>query len=125
MVSKKASIRAATRIDIDNLGSDTFGKTVRAYVIDVGGEAIAISGVLHTHLNQAFSLHTEKADKYPVMKMKLAKKLVELMKTYQKPVYALASEEYKTSDSLLLRLGFELDEVNEFGRLYKWQWHHK
>ncbi len=121
MSLKKARIRPATREDVNHLEADTFGKTMKAYVIDLDGEAIAIAGVLHTSLNQAFSKLTEEAEKRPVMIMKLAKKTVELFKTYPTPIYAVASNHYETSDDLLVHLGFEFDEICGDRRYYKWQ----
>lgn len=123
MKSKKAEIRAARQSDVNELDFPTYGKSIRAYSLIIDGEVAALAGIMHTNMNQAFSVNTEKADDHPVMKFKLAKKLVELMSNYANPVYAIASDQYYTSDALLQRIGFRLDEINEQGRLYKWHKH--
>jgi len=105
-MSKTPNIRPLTKSDLGEFNS--MGKTVRGYAIELDGEVIGIAGVLHTRPLQAFSRMKDELREYPKTIVKVIKMFKDVLKNYDMPVYAIASETEYNSTKVLERIGFEL-----------------
>lgn len=121
MKSKNQSplIRPINKNDVLSFNDNAlYDRSLRGLAVELNGETIAIAGVLHTVPLQVFSLMKDEMRQYPVMIMKTAKRLTQLMRKYDAPLVARADEDEHNSDAFLQRLGFELIGENEDGRFY-------
>jgi len=122
MKSKTPTIRTINKDDIESFNNGSrYRQSLRGLTVELNGEPIGIAGVLHTNPLQVFSEMRDEMRDYPILIMKTAKRLLNIMETYDKPLYALASENENDPDSFLIHLGFEFTGENEQGRYYKWQ----
>jgi len=114
MKLKIPKIRPINRSDLNNFKH--FGHSVRGYIIELDGEYRAVFGVLQTFPLQAFSEMDESLKNHPMIIMRAIKKFKDIAKNYNQPIYAIPSEKYKNSSSLLKRVGFKETEEG----VYQW-----
>lgn len=105
-MSKTPEIRPLKKSDLGEFNS--MGKTVRGYAVELDGKVIGIAGVLHTRPLQAFSRMEDELRKHPKAIIKVIKMFKGILKNYDMPVYAIASETEYNSTKVLKRIGFEL-----------------
>jgi len=108
MGSKTPSVRPIKRSDLDLFGHHGF--SVRGFVIELNNEVVAVYGVLHTSPLQAFSEINEKLKAYPKTIMRAILSFKNIMKHYNKPIYAIPSDKQENSIKVLERIGFTLDD---------------
>lgn len=119
--NQKVKIRTITKADILQFNNgEPYSNSLRGLAVERDGELLAIAGVMHSAYLQVFSSMTDEMRKYPIMILKTAKRLLQIMETYNQPLYALASEDEPTSEQFLKHLGFKFLNENEDGRYYIW-----
>lgn len=105
MTSSDVLIRNATREDFIAFCGEPPSHTVRAVVAEKDGKPIGIGGVLLIDGNAViFSDIKEEMKRYKWTFFKVAKRIIEMAKTFDMPIGADAGE--PTSPALLTRLGF-------------------
>ena len=110
-------IRPATSDDVRVLMPDTFGKSLRAIVVEDGDRLLGIAGVIHTAPLQCFSDFSEELRSKPKVILRSVYALRSILNKYDAEVYVVADEGVASSGRFLERIGFE--KVNEEG-LYRW-----
>jgi hypothetical protein len=113
-MSETPKIRPLKKSDLGEFNS--MGKTVRGYAVELDGKVIGIAGVLHTRPLQAFSRMEDELRKHPKTIIEVINTFKDILKNYDMPVYAIASEKEYNSTKVLERIGFEL--MND--RKYVW-----
>jgi hypothetical protein len=122
--NQKVEIRTITKADILKFNNgEPYSNSLRGLAVERDGELLAIAGVMHSAYLQVFSSMTDEMRKYPIMILKTAKRLLQIMESYNQPLYALASDDEPTSEQFLKHLGFELFNINEDGRYFVWHRH--
>lgn len=118
---QKLKIRPIRASDIQLFNDGRmYNHSVRGIAVEKDGETLAIAGVLHSSPMQVFSQMSDSMRDYPVMIMKTAKRLTDIMSGYSANLYALASEQEANSKLFLERLGFKPIGSNDGGSYYIW-----
>jgi hypothetical protein len=99
---------------------DTFGKSLRAVVVDDGGRLIGMAGVIHTVPLQCFGEFGDELRSKPRVLLKLADALKVILNSYTTTVYVCADDEIEASGRFLEYVGFEKVEGED---LYRWPLH--
>lgn len=109
-----SNIRYATRDDISGWYDKVPG-TMRAIALEVNGEVVAFGGVMRRdHRLVAFMEMKDDAPKYQVSMVKAARKaIMEIISTYNQPVYAVVDDEWKTAPRFLEYCGFIDSGISE------------
>ncbi len=117
----KATVRRATREDIDTFSDLKNKPTIRAYVGEVDGEIVGIGGLAFSHGRWfAFCDLTDKARKYKMTIARMGKRIVDDAREMGlRFVYAEADPKETTAVRWLKSLGFELDPRTTY--LYRWR----
>jgi len=117
------NIRPATAADVagylaaSHIGDGRPVPTVRAWAAEHAGDVVGFAGIAYGPVLIAFAEMREGAERYPVTIMRVARKVLDLLRAASSSVYAEASETYPNSEAFLRRLGFQHVD----GRVYVWQ----
>jgi hypothetical protein len=114
MKLKTPLVRPLKKADLKSF--DSFNYSVRGVAVEIGGEVVSVSGVLHSSPPQAFSFMKDELRKYPKTIMKVILEFKDILNHYKIPIYAKCSNKEKNSRKVLERIGFELVD----GRFYRW-----
>jgi hypothetical protein len=110
-------IRPLSRGDVDEFHPGGLPFATRGFALVDGDHVLAIAGVMYSApALQAFSAMRPEAKRYPVMIMKVARKLAMVMDSLDAPIFAIADTQYSTSEKFLERIGFSRYR----GRMYQW-----
>lgn len=93
----------------------------RVLSVKLGDRAVGVCGVLHGPDFQAFSVISDELREYPMGIARAGKKLVELIKSYNSRVIAVADSGIDRSGAFLRYLGFDYHGVSDGKELYIWQ----
>ena len=119
-----SDIRVATANDVAIFYSESGmpQASIRAVVVEVDGDPIAIGGVALCNGGPvAFMNMRPSASNYPKLIMKATRMLVRnVFSRYRGPIYAIRDESIPTSFRYLTRIGFK--PVEENSEVFVWRW---
>lgn len=96
---------------------DTFGKSMRAVVVEDDGRLICLAGVIHTNPPQFFGRFGDELRSKPKVLLKTAEMLKSYLNQYPCTVYSIPDEKIEASRRFLEHIGFEKVEGEDY---YKW-----
>jgi len=114
-------IRPMEAEDLTNLDLNSFGKSIRAVVAEVGGKAVAVAGVIHTSPPYAFANLTPAMRDHPRDIMRVIKSFDAFLQQHYEVVYAVADPEENNAPRVLRKIGFEYYMTTIQGDIYRWQ----
>lgn len=119
MTRDNITIRPATLADFEYWHDGPPVRTVRAWVAEVNGQPAALAGfTVHPFWVEAFSCF-KPIHGLPVKCIyRHARLLLEHMKKYRLPLWAVADPELKNSGKFLESLGFTFDHKSDTGDVY-------
>ncbi len=109
-------VRAVGKEDIISFYGKPFKNAVIGVVVESEDEILGIAGVLHTAPLQAFSSMNKELKRHPKYIVLAAKKMREILNSYDSPIYTKASEHEDNSMRFLKYVGFEY----LYKRIYQW-----
>ena len=95
---------------------NTYGKSMRAIVIEIDGKVMGITGVIHTSPLQCFGEFGDDLRVRPKALVRFANALKPILNSYESAIYCVADEQIEASGRFLEYIGFEKTD----GDLYKW-----
>ena len=115
--------RLATAADIDAYYGTRLHESLRAYVIFMNGEPMALIGIArHKTYSRMFSEFKPEFREHLqcVTILRTIKKAMQFVKESRVPVIAVAQSDEPTSRSILKRLGFRYWKSTPVGEAYQW-----
>jgi len=109
-------VRPVARDDIISFYGKPYDASMKGVVVESDGEILGIAGVLHTSPLQAFGSMKAELKNHKKYIILVARKMRDILNSYDYPVYASASEKEENSMSFLEYVGFE----HMYKRIYKW-----
>ena len=104
----KATIRPATRADVEAYWQRPVPGTLRAVVAELDGKPVGIGGVYYEGgVRLAFSEYKDELRNDKRTKARGVKMIMEILNSIKGPVYAAVCPDEPTAPSLLARLGFK------------------
>lgn len=112
-------IRPATRADFEAWIGEAPQQTVRAWIGEVDGRAVAFAGFkLHRNFVEAFSHFVPDHGLPPKTVYRYAKLMFAEMRKYRLPMWAGADPERPNSGKFLEKIGFTFREKSQTGDIY-------
>lgn len=109
-------VRPVAKEDIISFYGKPCDKAVKGIVVESESGILGIAGVLHTAPLQAFSSMREELKNHPKYILLAARKMREILNSYDYPVYTQASENEDNSMRFLEYVGFK----HLYQRIYQW-----
>jgi len=109
-------VRPVGKADIVSFYGHSYDKAMKGIVVESDNEILGIAGVLHTSPLQAFSSMKEELKSHPKYIILAARKMREILNSYDYPIYTKASESEDNSMRFLKYVGFEY----LYQRIYQW-----
>ena len=114
-------IRPATQKDVEEFYGKKPMYSMRAYVSEIAGKVVGIAGVCRQDGHMvAFSEMKPEMREHKKDIIRGYRKLFEIIQGYN-TVFAVANRDEKLAKKMIIKLGFELVEINREGEeVYRW-----